>query len=226
MINIFYKSLAIFYIMHNMTHSSSMFWRVFFYEVLQYHFRKIFKKCKYHCSISLEILSGAFIEMLMNFKMIFFWFQTDFTMIRGMIKKISLEGHAVLLSSMEERKTGWLIFLMKENILSEDTFLILKHTHIKSAKSNVAIFLTNNTICDVLEKVNSVLSSLNLINSQKHHIVSAILLISTYFLNTWNVTSINFSTWRIQRPIKVANWNINPSLINFLTSQGEGQECF
>lgn len=132
MINIFYKSLAIFYIMHNMTHSSSMFWRVFFYEVLQYHFRKILKKCKYHCSISLEIISGAFIEMLMNLETTFFfcsfWFQTGFTMLRGMIKKISLEGHAVLLSSMEERKIGWLIFLMKENILSE-MFLILKHTH-------------------------------------------------------------------------------------------------
>lgn len=48
--------------------------------------------------------------MPVNLKIIFcfcpFWFQTDFTMIRGMIKKISLIGHAILLSSMEERKIG------------------------------------------------------------------------------------------------------------------------
>lgn len=170
--------------------------------------------------------------MPMNLKIIFcfcpFWFQTDFTMIRGMIKKISLIGHAILLSSMEERKIGWCIFLIKENILAEeDMFLILKHTHWKSAKSNVAVFLTNNTICDILEKVNSLLSSLNLINSQKHHIISAILLISTYFLVPWNVIGISFSSWRIQWPINVAKWNINPSLsFNFLTSWGEGQMSY
>lgn len=59
---------------------------------------------------TLKIISGAFTEMPMNLKIIFcfcpFWFQTDFTMIRGMIKKISLIGHAILLSSMEERKIG------------------------------------------------------------------------------------------------------------------------